>query len=719
MNEQQIFAEARLQDSATLDAFLSEKCGGDEKLKRRVERLLDAVSGGTHLFDRDPVSILKDLTCNIKADSTGTELNQITSVLESLEHSESAGTPGRLGHYEIRDVVGSGGFGVVLRAIDEKLMRPVAIKVLSPALASNAEHRERFLCEARSAAAIRHDNVVRIYAVEHNPIPYIVMEFIEGRTLQKILRDEHPLPPEQIASLAIQIAQGLEAAHAAGIVHRDIKPANILVETGDVARVKLTDFGLAYPVDAVETPSKSVLIGTPAYMAPEQARGAAVDHRSDLFSLGSVLYAMCCGRPAFSESNTMALLESVARDQPLPLGQRTSKIPPSFVAIIERLHQKDPAQRYQSTAELVADLRTVFSEVHSQRSQSTRWRVTAVAVMAVLALTVSLKLYSFSQSTMQTTASTSANTPEVAEDPAEFQQRDGEQQVYDVIVEMTQRNPDFDPRLTDYEITDGRVTSFRSVWTADFTPLAALTDLENLELFCQSGISAETDLSFVSGMKNLKHLKTDGLPLAGLAPLKGLPITELSIWCWNWNGKHCDGDLSALRGMPLTRINAGGSMIQSLEPLRGAPLVELCLNQTSVKDLSPLSEMHSLRILTLAETSVEDLTPLAGLRLKELELADCRVKDLSALEQMPLQILSIMNLELKNYAALQSMPLMSLRMNYDPVRDLAKLDQLSHVQQLNGHPISYYRRPEIVGKSLAGHLTEFAKTCAANIRDHF
>ena len=326
---------------------------------------------------------------------------------------------------------------------------------------------------------------------------------------------------------------------------------------------------------------------------------------------------------------------------------------------------------------------------------------------------------SISQGAAQTEAPAAANNIHVTEDLTELPQQDAEQQVYDVIVQMTERNPGFDPRLTDYEITDGRVTWFRSAWTPDFTPLAALTDLEKLELYCLSGVATETDLSFVSGMKNLKSLKTDGLPLAGLGPLKGLPITELRIWCWNWKGKHCDGDLSALRGMPLTRLNAGGSVIKNLEPLREAPLVDLCLNQTSVTDLSPLSGIQSLRILTLAETPVEDLTPLAGLKLRELELADCRVRDIAALEHMPLQILSILNLEIENYSAIQNMPLMSLRMNYDPIRDIAKLDQLSHVQQLNDHPISYYKRPEIVGEVLINNVTDFTKLCAQKISDHF
>lgn len=726
MNEQQIFAEARRQAPAALDGFLSAKCAGNEQLQRRVERLLDAVSGNTHLFDRDPASLLKDLTCNAEADSTSTGLNPIASVLESLETSGEPGTLGRLGHYEIEDVVGRGGFGVVLKANDQKLRRPVAIKVLSPALASDAEHRERFLREARSAAAVRHENVVRIYAVEHSPVPYIVMELIEGQTLQRFLADESPLDSAQVIALGIQLAQGLEAAHATGIVHRDIKPANILVETGDVVRIKLTDFGLAYPIDEAEIFSETALLGTPAYMAPEQARGANVDHRSDLFSLGSVMYTMCCGRAAFNESNTMAILESVASDQPVPLGQRNSNIPPSLIAVIERLHQKLPAERYQSTGELLSDLQKLLPQTRSLKTHpAARWRKAASVVgLAIAALGLILSHPDQgAQPALQlptVTDSSSSKTVEEGLTPKERERQylAAEQQMYDVIDAMTERNPGFDPRLTDYEITDGRITFFRSHWTPDFSALSALTDLERLELYCISGVGTATDLSFVSGMKNLKILKADGLPLASLAPLKGLPLTELSIWCWNWGGTYADGDLSALYGMPLTRVNLGGSLIQGLEPLRASPIVDLCLNLSTVKDLSPLADMPSLRSLAFADTKVEDITPLAGLKLRELELGNTQVTDISALQNVPLQILSIEELELTDYSALKKLPLLSLRMDYDPIWDSGKLDQLSHVQQLNNQPIAYYKRPELIGEIIIEHLTDLTEKCAVAIKDH-
>ncbi len=175
----------------------------------------------------------------------------------------------------------------------------MAIKVLAPELAANAMARQRFLREARAAAAITHPNVVTIYAVdESQTLPFIVMECVQGQTLQQKIDLVGALEIEEILRIGAQTAQGLSAAHAQGIVHRDVKPGNVLLENG-IERVKLTDFGLARAADDVNITQTGHIAGTPQYMSPEQAEGRAVDQRSDLFSLGSVMYAMCTGRAAF------------------------------------------------------------------------------------------------------------------------------------------------------------------------------------------------------------------------------------------------------------------------------------------------------------------------------------------------------------------------------------------------------------------------------------
>jgi serine/threonine-protein kinase len=262
---------------------------------------------------------------------------------------------GRLGNYEVLDVIGRGGMGVVLKALDPVLARTVAIKVLAPQWAATAGARQRFEREARATAAIRHENVVAIHSVDQiDGLPYLVMEYVSGMSLQQYLDSSGPLDLEEIVRIGQQTAAGLAAAHAEGLIHRDVKPGNVLVQ--DYSRcVKLSDFGLARAVDDATLTQSGVIAGTPQYMAPEQAAGLALDHRADLFSLGSVLYALCAGRPPFRAPTTLAVLRSVCDDTPTPLHELNPQIPVWFEEIIATLHAKNPADRIQSAAE-VAEL---------------------------------------------------------------------------------------------------------------------------------------------------------------------------------------------------------------------------------------------------------------------------------------------------------------------------------------------------------------------------
>ncbi len=185
-------------------------------------------------------------------------------------------------------------------------------------------------------------------------MPYLVMEYVGGGSLQDRIDKAGPLELKEVLRIGLQAAAGLAAAHAQGLVHRDIKPANILLENG-VEHVKITDFGLARAVDDASLTQSGVIAGTPQYMSPEQAEGEAVDHRSDLFSLGSVLYTMCTGRPPFRADNTMAVLQRVCEDAPRPIREINPEVPDCLAAIVAKLHAKDPADRFQSAAE-VAEL---------------------------------------------------------------------------------------------------------------------------------------------------------------------------------------------------------------------------------------------------------------------------------------------------------------------------------------------------------------------------
>jgi LSD1 subclass zinc finger protein len=272
-----------------------------------------------------------------------------------LDPTDRPGLIGMLGGYEVSEVIGQGGMGVVLKAFDPTLHRMVAIKVMSPAVAGSTVARRRFTREAQAAGAVCHDHVVTVHSVaEAERLPYLVMQYVAGESLQSRIDRAGPLEVLEVVRIGLQTAQGLAAAHAQGLIHRDIKPANLLLENG-LARVKITDFGLARMVDDVALTQNGVLAGTPEYMAPEQARGEQIDARADLFSLGSVIYAMITGVPPFRGSTAVAVLRQVSDQPATSLRGLDSGIPVWLETLVNKLLAKNPADRIQSAAE-VAEL---------------------------------------------------------------------------------------------------------------------------------------------------------------------------------------------------------------------------------------------------------------------------------------------------------------------------------------------------------------------------
>jgi formylglycine-generating enzyme required for sulfatase activity len=242
----------------------------------------------------------------------------------------------------------------VFRAFDSVLERIVAVKVLAPALAATSPARKRFTREARSAGQVRHENVVAIHVVGEEPLPHLVMDYIPGETLEQRIDRTGPMDVSEVLAIGCQIALGLAAAHEKELVHRDVKPGNVLIEAGPYPRVKLTDFGLARTVDDASVSQSGTVVGTPLYMSPEQARGESIDHRSDLFSLGSVLYTMCTGHPPFRANTSFGVIKRVIEDVPRPIPEVIPEVPEALCAVIVKLHAKDPAERFQS-ARAVAD----------------------------------------------------------------------------------------------------------------------------------------------------------------------------------------------------------------------------------------------------------------------------------------------------------------------------------------------------------------------------
>ncbi len=353
MSERDIFTAAReMTDAAARSAYLDGACGGDAGLRARVEALLRAHDQPDSLLDhpavapRDPAvgdSRTLDHQDGAPADDE--------APLGFLEPATRADALGRLGHYEVLQVLGRGGFGIVFRAFDEMLQRVVALKVMAPQLAATSPARKRFLREARSSAQVRHENVVQVYEVAEQPLPYLAMEFIPGETLQQKLDRVGPLDVPEVLRIGRQIAEGLAAAHATDLIHRDIKPGNVLLEGGQ-HKVKITDFGMARTADDASISQSGIIAGTPMYMAPEQAEGKTLDQRADLFSLGSVLYQMVAGRPPFRANTTVAVLKRVAEDKPRAIREIIPETPQWLCDIIAKLHAKNPEERYQTAAEV-------------------------------------------------------------------------------------------------------------------------------------------------------------------------------------------------------------------------------------------------------------------------------------------------------------------------------------------------------------------------------
>jgi serine/threonine protein kinase len=390
---EQAEAIAHLDDCGPCQRKLEELAGANPALLAAAEALKRTICA-----DEAPLRRVLD---HLKADATLTVLRRAEDraalVQSLLQPAEAVQALGALGGYEVVEVLGQGGMGVVLKAFDPALKRYVALKVLAPDLARDALARRRFAREAQAAAAVRHEHVVVIHGVsEANGLPYLVMEYVAGGSLQEYL-DLHGLPDwREAARVGAEIASGLAAAHAEGLIHRDVKPSNILlhIEGQETAlgSVKIADFGLARLADEARLTQSGTLTGTPMYMAPEQARSEALDSRADLFSLGSVLYTLCTGREPFPADSPMVVLRHVCETIPPPIRDLNPAIPAWLGATVERLHAKDPADRFDSAAE-VAELLAYNLEHPDQPRFPTplpgrrrKPRLLAAAVVAVLLL---------------------------------------------------------------------------------------------------------------------------------------------------------------------------------------------------------------------------------------------------------------------------------------------------------------------------------------------
>jgi eukaryotic-like serine/threonine-protein kinase len=721
------FAALEKASPAERAAYLEEACAGNGALRRRVEALLAAHPQVGRFLER-PVAEAEGLTelCGAEDAAAG---------LSFLAPPTEPGSLGRLGHYEVLEVVGKGGMGVVLRARDTKLLRAVALKALAAPLAASGTARRRFAREARAAAAVRDDHVVAIHAVyDDGLVPYLVMEFIDGNNLDALIRRHGPLEVQEVLRIGIQVASGLAAAHAQGLIHRDVKPANILLENG-VQRVKLTDFGLARAADDASLTQSGIVAGTPLYMSPEQAAGEALDARADLFSLGSVLYEMCTGCPAFRAPNTVAVMRRVCEDTPRPIREANPDIPEALCGLIDRLHAKRPADRPGSAQEVADRLAGVLAGLQGQgpaapsavvrapvaprpTGSSRRWLWAAVVpILLFVGLGLGeatgvtnlrgtvLRLFSpdgtllveVDDPAVSVTVDgedliiTGAGAKEIRLKPGQYKVRaskDGKV-VQQELVTVTRDGRQVVRVSKEAESVNGATAREKSVaaLSAEQQMKAVAARLKELNPGFDGQVRSDIGYGQVTGLWLQTHAVSDVSPVRALPRLESLACTGTV----ETQGKVTDlsplrglrlktlcvsdnpvSDLSPLGGMSLEVLECYRTPVEDLTPLKGMPLTTLDANRTRIADLSPLKGMKLTRLL-LQYTSVSDLSPLKGMNLKDLDVSYTRVSDLSPLEGMPLTGLYLTATEVSDLSPLKGMKLKQLDIRSTRVTDLSLL----------------------------------------------
>jgi serine/threonine protein kinase len=296
---------------------------------------------------------------------------RITNSELSFGPPAASGEVGTLGPYRVLKELGKGGMGAVYLAIDTRLEREIALKVMLPAFAADSGAKERFLREAKAVAKVSHDNVVTVFeADERDGVPYIAMQFLRGYPLDDYLKKKGSPSIAHCVRIAREAALGLAAAHKRGLVHRDIKPANLWLEAPN-GRVKVLDFGLAKPISSnTKLTETGAVVGTPAYMSPEQASGQKVDHRTDIFSLGTLLYRLLTGRTPFTGDHILAVLTALAVEEPTPVRELKPSVPPALAELVHQMLAKKPDARPQTATEVAERLRTVLSQANEEVSDS-------------------------------------------------------------------------------------------------------------------------------------------------------------------------------------------------------------------------------------------------------------------------------------------------------------------------------------------------------------
>ncbi len=582
-------------------AFLDDACADDAALRAELESLLQ---------------------CDRPALRSGTFLQ--SPVVRAARDDDPGFDPpaqpdeiGLVGPYRLIKALGQGGMGKVYEALDTRLGRRVALKVLLPQYAADAASQARFLREARAAAQVVHDNVVTVYeSDQHGGVFYMAMQFLEGTSLDGYLREQGPPPLPLVLQIAREAAAGLAAAHQAGLVHRDIKPANLWLEA-PAGRIKVLDFGLAKPLDAeLELTVAGAIVGTPAYMSPEQARGEKLDHRTDIFSLGAVLYRLCGGRLPFEGPTTMGALMALAAEEPPPLATLNPAIPASLAKLIHEMLSKRREERPASASQVVARLQTIHESDAPERVSrpappSSARRRALLGGSVLLVVMAGVLVWN------------EVRKPETIPSPALSQKQ------------TTEARPDSDPQLQ-LEATRWVLSmrGFVRISDADGNREVKANDqippgpfvITQVDFSSSPGFSSELDLSRLAGLR-LTHLNLHGSPvtdarLEQLASLQQVNYANLSRTEVTNDGlKH----LKNLRGLDFLYLNETAITDAGLVHLADVKgLAKLHLDRLAITDagLKHLAGIKSLTYLNVQGTGVT----LEGLRAFQSAVPGCTVE---------------------------------------------------------------------------------------------
>jgi LSD1 subclass zinc finger protein len=637
-----------------------------------------------------------------------------------LAPAQSPDELGRLGPYRVLRVLGAGGMGVVFQAEDPHLQRLVALKAILPGLAASDSAKQRFLREARAAAALKHDHIVTIHQVgEDRGAPFLAMEFLEGEPLDDRLKREGKLPLEDVLRIGREIAEGLAAAHERGLIHRDIKPANVWLECKK-GRVKILDFGLARAADdEAHLTQSGAFVGTPAYMAPEQAQGKNVNPRSDLFSLGCVLYRMATGEAPFRGTDMISTLMAVATEHPRAPVTVNAELPRALSDLIMRLLEKDPACRPSSANEVVEALQTVEKQLGRQEAATDRLpgsiappRRRRLALVGAAVLLLGGMIGGGVYFTLIHIAHRQGDYVIDTDDPdfAFAVAKDGGVTLEDrktnrkfKLNVLRQENGEFELEVTDpaadlsfqtksFTIKRGdkvalkawfqrkqdavaKATPVADPWineVAAFRPdkqvAAVVARLKELNPGFDGkethriGAGAVTELSF------LTDYVTDISPVGAL---NGLQV----LHCRTAGGKGTFSDLCPLKDLKLTGLDCQGTRVSELSALKDMKLTSLNCAFTLVSDLSPLKDMK-LTTLYCRDTKVTDLSPLKDMKLTFLDCSYTLVSDLSPLKDMKLKGLGVAGTQVSDLSPLKDMKLTELNCAATQVTDLSSLKDM-------------------------------------------